>query len=396
MISVFDKKEECCGCTACKHICPTRAIEMESDQEGFLYPLIDQNLCIDCGRCKEVCAFQNGYDTLKNLKPPKVYAAKHKKENIRMSSTSGGVFTAISDHVLENSGVVFGVAFDENMNAVHRMAKTSDERDMFKGSKYVQSDLKNVYPEIKQLISKGVQVLFTGTPCQTAGLKRFLSNDNTGNLILCDIVCYGTPSPLLWREHIKHLEKKENCKIIDYYCRHKVKGWHAHNEMVIYKNGKEDYESILSQKHKNLFHSHNILRPACHNCKYTNLERPSDITIADFWGIEKHMPEFDDNKGVSLLLVNTSTGQKLLENIKQNLILKESNTQDCLQPQLNEPSKPSHDRSKFWKDYETRGYEYVVKKYAGYNMKNISKMKLRRVLDSMGLLTLIKRLRKAK
>lgn len=149
MISVFDRKEDCCGCTACKHICLTHAIKMVSDQEGFLYPEINQKICIDCGLCKQVCAFQNGYDISTNFTIPEVYAAKHKKEDIRMSSTSGGAFTAISDFVLKNEGVIFGVAFDENMNVIHKDANTSNERDMFKGSKYVQSDLNDVYKEIR-------------------------------------------------------------------------------------------------------------------------------------------------------------------------------------------------------------------------------------------------------
>lgn len=396
MISVFDRKEDCCGCTACKHICPTHAIEMVSDQEGFLYPEINQKLCIDCGLCKQVCAFQNGYDVSTNFSIPEVYAAKHKKEDIRMSSTSGGAFTAISDFVLKNEGVIFGVAFDENMNVIHKAANTSDERDMFKGSKYVQSDLNDVYKEIKELLNTGRQVLFTGTPCQTAGLKSFLAKDNTEKLILCDIVCHGVPSPLMWREHINHLEEKANSKIDYYYCRHKVKGWHAHNEMVIFKNGKRDYKSILSQKHKNLFYSHNILRPACHSCKYTNMARPSDITIADFWGIEKHMPEFDDNKGISLVLINSAKGKEVFGNIENELIIRRSNERDCLQPQLREPSKPSPNRAEFWKEYESNGYRYVIKKYGGYNLKSICKITSKNILDKIGVLSIIRRVRKAR
>lgn len=373
MISVFDNKEDCCGCTACKSICQTQAISMEPDKEGFLYPEINQELCIDCSKCRKVCAFQNGYDIPDNLRQPKVYAAKHNNENIRSNSTSGGAFTAISDYVLDNNGVVFGAAFDENMNVIQQVASTAKERDKFRGSKYVQSDLKNVYKEISMLLKDDVQVLFTGTPCQTAGLYRFLEGHNIENLILCDLVCHGTPSPLMWREHIRHLEKKEKSKVDEYYCRHKVEGWHTHTEMVIYKNGKEDYKSIISQEHKTLFYSHNILRPSCHNCKYTNLMRPSDITIADFWGIEKYMPDFDDNKGISLILVNSAKCEQLLKEVSNNLTLKESNTEDCLQPQLKEPSQPSPDRAEFWEDYKTYGYDYIIRKYAGYNLRTVIK-----------------------
>lgn len=385
MISVFDKKDECCGCTACKNICPTKAIDMIPDEEGFLYPEINQELCIDCGLCRSLCAFQNEYNTYSNLGTPKVYAAKHKDKNVRMNSSSGGAFTAISDYVLGNKGIVFGVAFDENMNAVHRRANTSEERDKFKGSKYVQSDLKSTYKEIKQLLEEDIQVLFTGTPCQTAGLNKFLGGHNTKKLILCDIVCHGTPSPLMWRDHIEYLEKKEKSKVANYYCRHKVKGWHTHTEMVIYNNGKKDYKSTISQKHKTLFYSHNILRPSCHNCKYTNLIRPSDVTIADFWGIEKYMPDFDDNKGVSLVLVNTEKGEQIFKDITKSLIIRESNIKDCMQRPLKEPSKPSQSRVEFWEDYKTHGYDYIIEKYAGYNLKSIIKQNIKLVLIKLGL-----------
>jgi coenzyme F420-reducing hydrogenase beta subunit len=392
MISVFNKKEDCCGCTACKHICPTHAIEVVSDEEGFLYPEINQKFCVNCGLCKEVCAFQKGYDISTNFKPPEVYAAKHKKEDIRMSSTSGGAFTAISDFILENEGVIFGVAFDENMDVIHRAAKTSNERNMFRGSKYVQSDLKDVYKEIKKLLNEGRQVFFTGTPCQTAGLKSFLAKDNTEKLILCDIVCHGVPSPLMWREHIKHLEAKNRNKILVYNFRDKLIGWRGANVTIkfadrMYKN------NSLARTYTNLYFSHNILRPACHSCKYTNMVRPSDITIADFWGIEKHMPKFDDYKGISLVLVNSTKGKKIFQNIEKDLILRESNEKDCLQPQLREPSKPSPNREKFWKEYKAYGYDYVIKKYGGYNLKNIYKMKIKVLLNGLGLLTTIKRLR---
>ena len=218
MISVFDIKEDCCGCTACQHICPTKAIEMKPDEEGFLYPEINQELCNDCGLCRKVCAFQNGYDISDNFATPKVYAVKNKHEDVRMASSSGGIFSAISDHILDSDGLVSGVAFDENMNAAHKIAATKEERDEFRGSKYVQSELNHVYSEIKSLLKQNKTVLFTGTPCQNAGLKYFLdlARVKTENLILCDIVCHGTPSPLLWKEHIRQLENRGKGRVVQY------------------------------------------------------------------------------------------------------------------------------------------------------------------------------------
>lgn len=387
MKSVFEKKEDCCGCTACQHICTTKAIDMVPDEEGFLYPLINQNFCVDCGFCKKICAFSNGYDKSGNFIQPKVYAIKHIDDNIRMNSTSGGAFTAISDYILENNGVVYGAAFDENMNVIHQIAKNEEERNALRGSKYVQSDLKSTYSEIKVLLTNNKLVLFTGTPCQTAGLRSYLGDLNTENLILCDIVCHGTPSPLMWREHIKRLEKKENSKMIEYHFRSKIKGWHNHIEMAIYENGRISYKDDLTQEHRALFYSHNILRPSCHVCKYTNLQRPSDITIADFWGIEKVMPDFDDNKGISLILVNTIRGDKLFKNINNRLIYRESNAIDCIsmQAQLQHPPKPCKSRNVFWKDYHLKGYEFVVKKYGGFSLKSRAKNCTKLALRKFGL-----------
>ncbi len=392
MISVFDQKEDCCGCTACQHICPNGAIEMKPDEEGFLYPDINQDECTNCGLCRKICAFQNGYDTSDNLSTPYVFAAKHKDEKVRMISSSGGAFSAISDYIIDKNGQVCGAAFDADMNVVHQIASTKEERDKLKGSKYVQSTLGNIFVEVRGLLEKQKLVLFTGTPCQNAGLRSFLGDIDSRNLFLCDIVCLGTPSPLMWKEHIADLESRGNGKIVQYYCRSKVKGWHEHNEMVVYENGKKDYKSILSQKHKVLFHSHNILRPSCHQCKYTNLTRPSDITIADFWGIENCMPDFDDNKGVSLVLINSAKGQGLFEDIKEKLIYRESNVKDCLQPHLQYPAKPSARRKQFWEDYRLYGYEYIVKKYAGNNFKSKAKAAAKTILSKVGVLNIVRKL----
>ena len=388
MISVYNQKEKCCGCTACQHICPVDAIKMESDTEGFLYPAINQVLCIDCGMCIRVCAFQNGYDKSQNFEIPDVYAVKHKDEKIRMSSTSGGAFSAISDKVLDDGGIVYGATFDNNWNVVHKIASNKKERDLFKGSKYVQSDLGNTYKEIKEFLKSNRIVLFTGTPCQTAGLKRFLNMKkiSTDNLILCDIVCHGTPSPLIWREHVSYLEKKYNNSIIEYYFRTKVKGWHNNIQMVVFENGKKDFKSLDSQSFKRLFLLHYIIRPSCHECKYTNLSRPSDITIADYWGVENVMPEYDDNKGVSLVLINSNKGKDLFNSISNNISYRCSNIRDCIQPQLQYPTKPAIKRDEFWNDYFLYGYSYVIKKYADVNFKGAVKARLKRLLTTSGLI----------
>ena len=381
----FNLKENCCGCTACQSICPVRAITMESDSEGFLYPCVNSEKCVNCGKCIEVCDFKESSIDLEKS-TPLVYAVKHKDENVRANSTSGGAFTAISDYILKKDGIVYGVAFDGQLNVVHQRATKKVERDKFRGSKYVQSNLKNIFLKVKNDLENNYKVLFTGTPCQVAGLKSFLKDMETKNLVLCDILCHGVSSPLLWQEHINNCQKTKKLNIKSYKCRSKINGWHSHTEEILYSNGKKDSSSQNSQKHKVLFYSHNILRPSCHKCPYTKIEHKSDFTIADFWGIENHMPEFDDNRGVSLMIINSSKGKQIFKNIEENLIYRKSNINDCMQPILVGPTKPSLNRDQFWQDYHQKGYEYILKNYAGCNLAGTIKFLIKKYAEKMGIL----------
>lgn len=377
MIDLFVENEDCCGCTACMSICPMQAITMQPDIEGFLYPVINRESCIKCGMCKKVCAFQNGYATPRNFNDPVVYAVKHKSDDVRYVSSSGGMFTVLSDEILACGGTVYGVGFDEKMVVCHQRAEDQKHRDKFRGSKYVQSELRITFNELAIDLRAGRKVLFTGTPCQAAGLKEYLSQAriDANELVLCDIVCHGTPSPLIFANYLEFRVAKKGKNIANHVFRSKIKGWRAHTEINVFEDGQEDYKSYLSQLYKNIFYSHVALRPACHNCKYTNMRRPSDITIADFRGIEKTMPEFDDNRGISLVLINTHKGQELLEKVKVGIELRQSCLDACLQRNLQEPSKPSPKRNIFWKDYQANGFEYVIKKYFGYDL--IGKIKHR-------------------
>lgn len=391
MMLLYERKEECCGCTACMSICPKEAITMIADEEGFLYPGINQELCIECDLCKLVCPFGDNYRTSGNYDQPLVYAAKHRDDDVRMNSSSGGMFTAISDYILDIDGVIYGAAFDDNFVVRHQKAGTAQERNKFRGSKYVQSNLVGVFGDIKNELKKGRTVLFTGTPCQNAGLRSYL-NKNYFNLYLCDIVCHGTPSPLLWQEHISFLEKRGKSRIIQYLFRFKEAGWRGYNLYTLYDNGKSKLNTPDVMTYANIFRSDLALRPACHNCKFCNFFRPSDITIGDFWGIEKRMPDFDDNIGTSLVLINSSKGQELFNKISKDLYCRESNTTDCLQHNLHTPSQPSPLRDKFWKDYKSKGFEYVIKKYAGYGFAGKSKKAATKVLKKLGLSHVVKRM----
>lgn len=213
MIQIKDKAD-CCGCTACASRCPKNAITMEPDTLGFKYPKVDLDKCIDCGLCEKVCAFNDNYDKSLNLKEPEIYAARHKDIHEIETSRSGAAFIAISDYILENGGIVYGVGYKDHFRVAHKRATTKEERNEFKGSKYVQSDLDGIFRQVKEDLKQGNTVLFSGTPCQTAGLNSYIGKKFRENLVLVDIVCHGVPSPYIWQDYLTYLENKYKSKII--------------------------------------------------------------------------------------------------------------------------------------------------------------------------------------
>ena len=365
-MKIFSNKKECCGCTACKCICPTEAITMKSDNEGFLYPVVDENFCIACNLCIDVCPMKNEVDIKDHFEIPEVYAVKHTSDLVRLLSSSGGAYTAISDFIIKDKkGICYGATFDEEFNVRHKEAITTSERNKFRGSKYVQSKLGNVFYHIKQNLVNGKLILFTGTPCQNAGLVKYLklSKIDTSNLILNDIVCHGVASPKIWKDYVVFIEEKNKSKIKNYTFRFKEKGWRGYNVKVEFENNTIKLNTKDVLKYVKLFNFNLILRPSCYNCKFSNLNRPSDLTIGDFWGIEKSMPGFEDTKGVSLVLVNTRRGKDIFERIKSNLIYRQSNISDCMQLNLYQPTPKPENREKFWKDYGEKGFKYIAKNY---------------------------------
>ena len=239
---------DCCGCTACASICAHDAITMKPDALGCLYPEVDKEKCVDCGLCEKVCAFNDNYDTSLNLDKPLAYGARHKDMNEVETSRSGAAFIAISDYILEQGGVVYGAGYTDHFRVVHKRATTKEERDEFKGSKYVQSDMTGVFRQVKQDLRDGLTVLFSGTPCQTSGLNSYVGKRLRENLFLVDIVCHGVPSPYMWRDYIAYLEKKQGSPIVWVNFRDKQKyGWAAHHETFKFKMGGQNelYISIL-------------------------------------------------------------------------------------------------------------------------------------------------------
>lgn len=374
MIEIHDNKE-CCGCSACANVCSHQAITMKPDTLGFLYPKVDVSMCINCGLCEKVCSFNKNYETCLNLEEPIAYAARHKDVNEIETSRSGAAFIAISDFILENGGVVYGAGFTDNFKVVHKRATTKTERNEFKGSKYVQSDTSNIFHKVKKDLQNGLMVLFSGTPCQTAGLNSFIGKNIKDKLILVDIVCHGVPSPYIWRDYIKFIERKYKDQISYVNFRNKqLFGWSAHYETFELKNK----GLISSNSFTFLFYKHIFLRKSCEICPYTNLKRPSDITLADFWGWEKSVPNFNiDNKGVSLLIINTEKGINIFNSVKNRMNVKSVDINNCLQGNLISPSVADPLREEFELDYKRKGFKYVYYKYGkdGYRYKLLSFIK---------------------
>lgn len=375
MIQITDKSQ-CCGCTACASVCTHDAISMQPDVMGFLYPVVDKGKCVDCGLCEKVCAFNDHYDTSLNLPQPDAYAARHKDMKEVETSRSGAAFIAISDYILENGGVVYGAGYTDHFRVVHKRATTKEERDEFKGSKYVQSDMNTVFRQVKKDLKDGLTVLFSGTPCQTAGLNAYIGRKLREHLILVDIVCHGVPGPNLWRDYIAYLEKKQGDKICWVNFRDKQEyGWAAHRETFKFVKG-GGCKMIFTY----LFYQHIMFRPSCRKCHFANTKRPSDITIADYWGWEKTDPDINkDDKGVSLILINTEKGRKLFDTIKDRMTVIPAELENCMQPNLLHPSVFNQKWKNFEKDYERKGFEYVMKKYGEDNWRHKVRKVLRRV-----------------
>lgn len=311
---VTEKKNNCFGCNACYNVCPAGAISMKEDDEGFLYPFIDKIKCTNCGLCKKACPSLNKSETYNNNgKNPDCYAVMADDE-IRLKSSSGGAFTLIADYILDNGGYVCGVVWDKNGKAIHKITNDKKEYEKMRKSKYVQSDPLNVYSEIKKHLKENKLVLFTGTPCQVAALNVFLGK-NYDNLYTVDLICHGVPSPKVWKQYLK--ETIDNEEFIDADFRDKEAGWTVYLTTTTATNTykcdmKNDY-------YLKAFLNNMCLRPSCGICPFTSTQRESDITIGDFWAIERFDKKLNDKKGTSVILLNNEKGKEIFKNIKNTM-----------------------------------------------------------------------------
>lgn len=322
-------KSECSGCHACANICPKQCITMVENEEGFMHPVVDTDICIECELCNKVCHMQN---SLKRVNTPFAYACYNLNDKVRNSSSSGGMFTLFAERILELGGVVFGAAFDKNLEVKHITVDNKEDLQKLRSSKYMQSIIGDTYKQAKEILESGRVVLFSGTPCQISGLKLYLGK-KYDNLYTQDIICHGVVSSKVWKKYLNYLEKKHGSSVDNSTYpsfRNKTYGWSNYSVKIHFQN-----DIIHNEKHeKDLFMrvylSNKLLRSSCYKCRCKSLSRESDITLADFWGVNKVMPEIYDDKGISLILVNTDAGKALFEDIKDKCVFKETDLRKAI------------------------------------------------------------------
>lgn len=357
-------KELCSGCSACAQICSHGAISMNADREGFVYPKINESICVECGLCEKVCPYVESEKKIIKNSNPDVYAAWHLDEDIRKVSSSGGVFTALASYVLENNGAVVGAGFTKDLKLQHQVIDQVDQLTILRGSKYLQSDINNTFSETKKLLKSNKLVLFVGTPCQVGGLKSFLFNKDYKNLITCDIVCHGVPSPMVFNKYIKEKELEFKDIIVDVNFRGKQNGWKSFTHTI--KCNNQSFSSHFSNDiYMKGFLQNLYLRPSCYSCLFANKQRPSDITLGDYWGIQNFYPQLDDDKGTSLVLIHSNKGEKIFKDIQNNIFMALTTLESAIaaNPCIIKPVLPHVKRKKFFNNIDDKDFSLLINRY---------------------------------
>ncbi len=372
--------DHCSGCGLCEKLCPTEAITMKPDKNGFAHPSVDSEKCIQCAKCVRECPFFKAEAEERNGKPLSIYAAKSNDEEVVYNSSSGGMFYELAKSTIEQGGVVYGAAFNADFVLGHRRVADLKDIKPLMGSKYMQSNAFEVFESVLADLKSGLKVLFVGTPCQVAALKSYCKGfDKT--LLLVDFVCHGVPSGILLPEHIKYVQKEFRSKVAGYKPRSKVAGW-GHHELFTFENGKQDYTHPVSQAYKIIFYKDVSIRSSCFNCPFTSFDRKSDLTVADYWGIEVKHPELLDNRGISMVLVNSEKGSSVFGKL-DNLTVTETELDSVVeakQPHLFRPLKKNPSCEAFWNLYHRKGWQAVAVSYAECGKLQLLKRKIKRLI----------------
>ncbi len=400
MINITDKAL-CTGCRVCETVCPKRCIEMKRDEEGFLYPFVDASLCINCSLCNTKCHIDSKTFTKKEF-GGEIYVGFNKDENQRMKSSSGAIFPLLATEIISRGGVVYGAGFDENFKVIHKRCNDINALDELCGSKYVQSDLTDTFKSAKNDLEAGLSVLYTATPCQIGAFKTYLGKDYE-NLYTQSFICHGVPSPAVWEEYIKDIKDKYKKEIKTISFRDKTYGWHKFSMKITFTDGTSQTKTLDKDVFLKLFLKNTCLRPSCHNCHYKDFSThsSSDITVADWWGMKAEiLPEATDDKGASVVIVNTDKGKELFDIVSENLIFKKSDYSATIQknPSYFESAKPSKNRQNVIGNIGKVSTHKLSKKYANtplnVRVKNQTMKLAYNTLKTVGVLDLVKKIKK--
>jgi coenzyme F420-reducing hydrogenase beta subunit len=369
-VVLFKNKNECSGCMACANSCPKNAISMTADEYGFYYPIIDETKCVGCKKCVSVC------EKTKNIalrKPLKCFAATHKDEMTLNSSSSGGAFSALADYILENNGLICGCIMTNDFDVIHVLSNDMDVIEKMKKSKYVQSNVGDVYKEIKNALATGRLILYTGTPCQVAGLLSAIDGEKYDNLITIDIVCHGVPNNLLFHQYISYLEKKYKSKIVSFDFRSKKYGWKRFTSSITTISGKNIAIGKYGEFYHPAFTGGNTMRESCFSCRFSSENRVGDFTIADCWGYEKLPIPFEFNNGLSTLLFNTQKALNLMRYLSEKMNLFEYDYEMAVSGNtcLREPTKRGARWGKYMEAIKNNTIDEMAKDYLRRNWKKV-------------------------
>ncbi len=370
-------KFDCYGCGVCASICPKNAIRMVEDEEGFVYPKIDAEKCINCKLCEKKCIYKNNSSMILEKFDSKVYAVINKDKSVIKNSTSGGVFTALYKKTISENGCVVGVKYNENMEPVYDMAFTEKECEKFRGAKYVAAKLGDIKEKTKNELESGKSVLFVGNPCQIVGLKRYL-NKEYDNLYLVEIICHGTPSSKVFAQYINAIEKKYKLNVINFECRNKKTGWQKSSVKVTFEDGTEKYEPVRYNNFTRAFLNKYISRPSCYNCEFTGDNKQSDITIGDFWGIDNIIPGINNDTGISLLKINNKKGEEIFSNISNQIEFYKSNYKDGYRANHKFPIVLNLRRIKLMEEIDDMDMDKLLSQYNQFKSKKNKNKKIKK------------------